>query len=228
MRINNIIINGEVLGGFSRGDTKKKIFDERKQKSSRNIQKILVDAEIGNVNFFATDLNDFDIHFHGSAILSHDVIFDVEIIENQMKIIVKFNGCNISGNLILDIALPKKVYKEIFVTTNLGDVVLKNDVVVEKLRVKTMSGSIDSKAIINSISFDTMNGDANVLINARKDICLNMSTMNGTVDVVLNNIGSMDISTSTMNGRISKCTRKEGRHAIEGIISTMNGNINIR
>lgn len=223
-----ITINGKILNNWSGNFACEKVFDERKHENGADIEKIFVDADIGNVNFFLSELTDFDIRLHGKVFAERDINFEIRKIGNKLEVEVGFNGSTINGNLTLDVAIPKKVYKEIEISTISGNIDLKEDIKVNALNVKSMSGNVHTKANLKETIINTMNGEIIAVINAKNDISINISTMNGNVNVELNNIGMIDIATSTMNGRIKKHGIKVGRHSVEGAISTMNGNINIR
>lgn len=222
-----ITINGRILNNSTNNFACEKVYDERKLQSGTNIEKIFVEANIGNVNFFTTDLTDFDIRLNGKVFSTNDIVLNVKTLGNKLKVDVDFNGSSINGNLTLDVAVPQKVYNEIFVSTISGNIDVKEDVKVHTLKAESMSGSVHTRASLKEMAVDTMNGKVTAIINAKNDISIKISTMNGNVNAELNNIGRIDISTSTMNGRVRKPDIKVGRHSIKGTISTMNGNINI-
>lgn len=99
----------------------------------------------------------------------------------------------------LDVNLPNKYYKEIYLKTTNGKIKV-NDFKLGNLIVKTSNGAI-SVENINSDKIDASTQNGKILLNDISAPIINGETSNGSVSV--KDINSENLSIATINGRIN-------------------------
>lgn len=224
---NNVtIIGGRVLNGDGTCETQK--FDEIKSEYANNVEKITIDSTFADVNISVSNSSKVEAHFYGQASVEGEINFDVRLVNGELRIILKFVGNCYNNNLKLDITVPDKTFKVISVKNASGDITLSEDVSTEQLKVKTMSGDLETNATFTNASISNMSGDIELSINASKDIVAEISTMSGNVSAEFNNIRQVNLSTSSMSGNVKNRHKGEAGYTANVYISTMSGNIRIR
>ena len=239
------IMGNRIFGGNSNG--KKQTIDDKREVDSNDVKKITINSAFANVSINPSDSNNIEVWLRGEAEISGELDFDVKTINNVLNVFLNFKGDNYwySGYIKLDITVPKKLFKEIFLEGTSSDLSVEKGVLAETLKVKTMSGDIevtaspdtveistqsgDVEATVSSgkVDISTMSGDVTLEINAIKDVRVKVSTMSGDVESYFYNIGQLNLSTKTMSGDVTN-HHKDGKGYTANVnISTMSGDIKI-
>lgn len=160
-RANNVtIINGKVINGNDSISYKK--FDDRKEENAHNVEKINIDSSMANVDVSVSNPEKVEAHFFGEISVDGDVKFDVKRILNEIIVTLNFSETSFGGNLKLNVTIPSKEFKQIFIKTNSGNVQLKENVATSSLKVKTHSGDVETNSIFRYAILKTMSGDIKI------------------------------------------------------------------
>lgn len=225
---NVTIVNGRVIGGGGNADKK---FEQKKSEDARNIEKIRIDSVFANVSIRPSESSMIEAHLHGCVEDERKVKLEFCKTMSQLKIAVKIAEGSFNGNLELDITVPYKTFKEIFIKTTSADVTVNKQVSTDSLKVETMSGDVETHATFKKAFAKTMSGDVDILEGANQDVTVEVSTMSGDVSVELDNICRISSHVKTMSGRVrdrnSHITKEKGYEAIVNV-STMSGDVTIR
>lgn len=227
LRANNVtIINGKVINGDDSISYKK--FDDRKEENAHNVEKITIDSSIADVDVSVSNSEKVEAHFFGEVSADGDVKFDVKRILNEIIVTLNFSGTSFGGNLKLNVTIPSKEFKQIFIKTNSGDVQLRENVATSGLKVKTLSGDVETNSIFRHAILKTTSGDVDIFINAISNVELAVSTMSGDIETELQNIGHVNLSSSTMSGTTKNRHNSTVGYTADVDLSTMSGDIKIR
>lgn len=223
----NNIIGGLVINGGGTG--KQKRFDNRKSEDARNIEKITINSAVADINVTVSNSSKVESHFYGNAQTDGEIIFDVCMVNYELKITLKFIGNFYNGDLKLDVTVPRKIFKVITAITSSADVTLGEGVSADYIKVKTKSGDLEACAAVNNISVSTVSGDVELDINATKDISIEISTVSGDVSTKFNNVKHIELSASSRSGDIRNyCHKGRTGHTANVDISTLSGDISIK
>lgn len=148
-RANNVtIINGKVINGND--SISYKNFDDRKEENAHNVEKITIDSSMADVDVSVSNSEKVEAHFFGEVSVDGDVKFDVKRILNEIIVTLNFSGASFGGNLKLNVTIPAKEFKQIFIKTNSGDVQVRENVATSDLKVKTQSGDVETNSILDT------------------------------------------------------------------------------
>ena len=163
-------------------------FDESKLEDCSNVDKITIDSLVGAVHVSVSDSSNAEVHFYGEANMYGDVNFDVQVVNRELKITLQFMGNCFVGNVKLDIAVPKKLFKVIAAESLSANITLDNNVSADSLDIKTVFGNleINAKAVTDSISVTAASGSTEV------------STKKGNV-VIITKSGGVSVNTESGN-----------------------------
>ena len=126
----------------------RKVFDEVQKCDADSVDSIEVDVERIDVRFHHWTSQIITVKFCGEAdIASGDVEFDAYILRNRLYVETKVKGIVETSDLKLDIWLPGNIFDEIRVNGNSAQVEINSGVVARLVRVETLSGNIDIRAI---------------------------------------------------------------------------------
>lgn len=224
---NNVtIINGWVINGDETGNLKQ--FDEWKFVDCSNVDKITIDSNICNVNVFTVNSPKAEVHFYGEATVDEDVNFDVSIVKHELRITLLFTGNCYNGNLKLDVTIPTRTFKVITARSSSGDITLNSGVSAEYLKVKTLSGDLETDATVSNVSVSTTSGDIDIYIDAIQNLSIEASTTSGDVSAKFNNIGRINLSLQSISGNVRNRHRENRGFTADVDISTISGDIKIR
>lgn len=237
----SIIINGKVYGNIygsvrivngkiipSDGNTGKE-FDERKSEDATNIDKIFIESTSANVDVALSDTSEIQAHLYGHVNSDAQIELDVRKAYRQLRITVKKKSGFYCGTLKLDILVPSKMFKEIMIKSISADITLNANVLTECLKVSTRSGDIETNATFDNAHLNTMSGDVDICVDAKRNVAINVSTMSGDVSAEFGNIRKVNLSADTMSGDIQNRHReKEMGYIADVNISSMSGDIMIR
>lgn len=224
---NNVtIINGRVINGDEAGKSKQ--FDEWKVVNCSDVNKITIDSTVCDVNVSATNSSKAEVHFYGGAIVDEDVNFDVSIVNRELRITLLFTGNCYNENLRLDVTIPTRTFKVITARSSSADITLNSGVSAEYLKVKTLSGDLETDATVSNVSVSTTSGDIDLYIDAIQDVSVEASTTIGDVSAEFNNIGHINPSLRSMCGDVRNRHRGNRGFTADVDISTMSGDIKIR
>ena len=222
----NVSINGRNINCVRSAEMgKAKKFDEKRMVDCSNIDSISIDSPLVDVNIFVS--NSFEAHFYGEAVIDGDVNFDVHTINRELRIVMYVQNC-FSGNLKLDVSLPRKIFKAISVKSSSADITLSEGILTKYLKVKTLSGDLETNAVFKNIAVSTMSGDVNLWVDAIQDISVKMSTISGDVSMKFNNIGHVNIFMDSISGDVINCHKEKGGFTADVDISSTSGDIRIR
>lgn len=223
---NKIIIKGRIIneGGLCNSQA----FDATKIKDANNLDKVIIDSTFADVNVLVSDSSNAEVHFYGHAELDGNITFDVQVVNRELRVILKYIGNYFNGELQLDITLPQKTFEVISVTSSSSAIVLNNGVSANHLIVKNMAGDLKTSATFTNASINTVNGDIRLDTNATTNINLDISTMSGNVSVNLNNIGHINLSTNPIGKMVQNTHKDISGYTADVSISSMSGNIKIK
>lgn len=219
----NCCINGVFISGNEPQNLKR--FDETRVEDGSNIDRIFINSQIGDVRLYASNSSKVKVHCYGNC--SENVEFDAFIVSGELRVLVKAEG-NVLGNVNLDVAVPKKTYKQISVTTVSSDIVVDKMLRAEFLKIKTASGNLETSMSFNKAFISLASGDVDLYTKAMSNISIYISTMSGNVLAEFDNIGYIELDTRTMSGDVKNRHRSNGRFEANVQISTMSGNIKIK
>ena len=203
-------------------------FDKRKAEDCSDIEKIAIDSKFCNVNVSVSNSSNVEAHFYGEADFDGDVNFDVQAVNREIRITLEITGNCFIRNLQLDVTIPSKIFKVISANSSSANITLNKGVSTDYLKVKTLSGNLETNATVNNVSVFTKSGDVELCIDANQDISVDISTMSGDVSAEFKNIRNMTLSTSSISGNIRNCHNKESRgYNADVNISTKSGDIRI-
>ncbi len=203
-------------------------FNQKKIKDSSDIDKITIDSKFVDVHVLTSNSSKIQAHFYGEANIDGDVIFDVQVVNRELRITLKFTGICVSGNLNLDVTVPHKMFDMISLRSSSADFTLNEGVLTDYLKMETKSGDLETHATVNNVSVSTMSGDIDLYINAEQDVSVKISTKSGDVSVEFNNIRHVNLSTSSMSGKVRNRHNGNRGFTANVNISTMSGDIKIR
>lgn len=212
----------------SDGTGKNQKFDERKVEECSNIENITINSKFVDVNVYVSNSSKVEAHLYGEADINGDVNFDVQVVNRELRITLKYPGNRFYRNLQLDVSVPKKTFEVISAKSSSADITLNKGVSTDYLKVNIKSGDLETNATVNNISVFTMSGDVKLCIDATKDINVKVSTMSGDVSAKFNNIGHINLSTSCRCGDVINCHTGSRGYNADVDISTMSGDIIIR
>jgi len=132
-----------------------------------------------------------------------------------------------TGDLKLDVTIPRKTFQMISVQTLSAHVVLNEGVSAKHVNLKTQSGKVKASAAFANISVRTMSGKVKLLVNAETNISIDVSSMNGNITAKLNNIGDVNLSARSMSGGVDNYHQGKTGYMANVNVSTMSGNITI-
>lgn len=218
---NSINISGDVFGSNITITTANAIvkcksrilnhFDEKLSFDASSIEKIVIDSDI-NINMSVSNSSKVTVHFCGQAeIAKEDIWFDARIDGHELIIKLKFIDDCYNSNLKLDVIVPYKTFKAIWVDTTSADFTLNKGVSMESLRVSSTSGKI------------------RLQIYATKDIEVGISSMYGNVSVEFENVNFSYLSTRSLRGKIVNYYKSGNGYTAKANvdISTTSGNITL-
>ncbi len=225
---NNVtIVNGRIVSGgnFFGGEPKK--INEKKSASANSISRITVNCDCANVQMNVANTNSVDAHFFGQVTTDGTTEFDVSTFGSEVKITVKLTGNSMNSDLNLLINIPARMFEMITVKSENGNIIISEGVTTKKLKLKSTNGNVESSAIFEDIKANSMNGNAEVYVNANSDVELDVSSMNGNAIVELHNISRCNLSTSSMNGSVRNRFHASTGYVADGEVSSMNGNVRV-
>ncbi len=223
---NVIIVNGQIIGKGGTGKFQK--YDERKSHDATNIQRIVVDSSFVDVDVLASETNKIDVHFYGKADVDGELNFEVQVSNDELKVMIKSCGSCYNAELKLDIILPMKMFKNISVHTMSADITLSDKISCDKLRLKSTSGDLETSATFRNANLSTMSGDIEITAHANEDIVIDASAVSGDICLMLGNISNMVISTRSISGNVRNTYKYSNGFFAEIDLSTTSGDIRIR
>ncbi len=222
----NTIINGRVINGCGTGKTQN--FDEKKSEYANNVENITIDSAVADINVSISNSSNVEAHFYGQANIDGGISFDVRKVNRDLKVTLQFTGNCYNGNLKLDVTLPQKIFKVITAKSTSADVTLNEGVSTDYIKVKTLSGDLETNATFTNASISTISGNVDLCIDAKKDVSVEITTISGDVSTEFKNIRYINISTSTISENVKNTHKSVSGHIANVDVSTMSGNIKIK
>lgn len=223
---NVVVINGQIVNEGEKAKTQK--FDEIRSEDVNNVEEISIYSTSVDVNILVSDSSKIEAHFYGQAELNGEVHFDVRLVNGELKIILNLIGSSCNSNLRLDVTVPQKIFKEIFIQTLSADITLSKKVLVDFLKLKTQSGDMKTNASFSRASLTTKSGDVKLYINASKNIDVEIYTMSGDVLSEFNNVSHINLFTNSLSGKIGNLHKEETGYIADVDIFTMSGDIKVK
>ncbi len=200
-------------------------FDEKKLIKYNDIEIITINSQMVDINVSATNFSDIYAHLYGEAEFNGNISFDFENVNHELIIKVNFNGNYYNGNLKLDVAIPKKIFKIISTNSTSANITFSENILTNFLKVKSKSGNVQTNAIFTNATIATMSGDITLSINAKENIFININTISGDVSTTFNNIGYINLSTNSKSGVVTNHHKDIAEYTANVAISTISGNI---
>lgn len=202
-------------------------FDERKTESADNVNGFIIDSSVANIEMFASNSNEIEVHFYGHAVGDGAINFKVKNIDGFLTISVKTKGTFYESNLQVDIALPHKKYKAISVKTISAKIELQNNILTRLLEAASVSGKIESNVTFKEAYISSTSGRVDLNLNADSDISAGIKTISSKVNIKLNNIGQLNLNSSSVSGYIKNNHTNMGDFSAKINVSTISGKITI-
>ncbi len=202
-----------------------KELQRKKCKSFKNIESIVIDSELVNVNIFVAETSKIRAHFYGKSNVECDANLKITRIDKELRIVLNFSGNFYMIDSKLDIILPKKIFKKIYIKSDISNVIVNKDVLVESVEFCTVTGNFESYALASKVSASTKSGNVKIDINLTKDIEIKAYTINGNINVKLKNIRIVNLTRSVMTEKIKEFYAEKGQYSATVNVSTMTGNI---
>lgn len=199
--------------------------DERKTISAIDIENILIHTQLTDINIVEADSYVIEVHLYGRTSEQDEISFiNVTASKKELEITLDEYA---TGNLTLEVKLPKKTFQKVEVTSRKGNIFICECIATNKLDTETVSGDINVKCTFTHILAITSNGDINVSTRAEKDIinaCI--QSKSGDIEAQFKNVGNMELTMQTMSGHAKNCrTGKEGIYSANVNLITMSGDI---
>ena len=229
MNINNLPVNRRVIRG-NNTNLNKRVFGEKKYENSDQINNISIRSSFVDVKILVSDsAKDIEIYFHGQVKMNGDISFSVRTKKDELKVILVGSGIFVSGDLQLDITIPPKMFKSIYIKSNSADITLDEKVLVEQLQMETLSGDLITNATFKTVNISATSGDVKLFTRAKEDISVVISTTSGDVLAQFINIKNLNLLTKTTTGDIMNCRKiATGSYNADLVdISTTSGDITI-
>lgn len=221
----SVTINGRVMNLGN--ETNSCQIDETKTIEGA-VKEFVINSSCIDVRFLPSDNENIVIKLKGKCSKNSSIPkLDVKKEGGKLEINLVSSGMMI-GSITLDIMIPNKEYKSIFVKSQSANVYFGNKVKCETITFSTMSGNIDVDAECEFVDLNTLSGDINADIKASKNTSIKMKSMSGNIDLKLVNVSSATINHSTCVGRVSNmfCESANGYIVTANLITT-SGNIKI-
>lgn len=204
-----------------------KHIDDTQSVCANCINRIIVNSDFANVHINVAEINSIDVHLLGNVTTKGNVEFDVSKCGNKVIITAKIKGGYTCIEANLNIIIPSRMFEFIYVQSRNGSISIAEGVVADRIQVNSMNKNVEVFAVSKSIEIKSKNGNVIVYVNANSDISLNVCSMNGSVTVELHSICWCNLNVSSMNGDIRKYFCKSNGYIATGIVSSMNGNVNV-
>lgn len=195
-----LVASGCIMRPIGWSSQKVSINQEEKFKME-DIKRITAGTASADIKVIATDEKEIRFHYYGNVrVASADKNFAPYIDINQSgsslvlmeKISNGLNSVSFSGNVNLDIYVPKQYQEEV--------------------KLNTASGHIDIRNFEGSGDINTASGDVNIE-NCRGDFTAN--TVSGHVDYKKNSVLNNDLSLNSVSGNISISIAKSSEFSLK-------------
>lgn len=161
-----IFTDSSIFDSSRSGIFTKKIINIEKVYDIDNLNDIFIETSSTDVNIIPVDSDEIKIHLYGSAKASSEKSFPklfTEIQGDKLTIEVRsFNGFGFSffsGDINLDIYIPKKYKNNLDIDVSSADVII-NDLEINNFNFDSSSGDLDLKSLKSNESiFKTSSGD---------------------------------------------------------------------
>ncbi len=206
----------------------RKVFDKVQKCDADSVDSIEVDVERIDVRFHHWTSQIITVKFCGEAdIASGDIEFDTYILRNRLYVETKVKGIVETSNLKLDIWLPGNIFDEIRVNGNSAQVEINSGVVARLVRVETLSGNIDIRAIFIKAIVKSNGGNVNMHINAQSRVDAQISTSRGDISIFLKNVRKVNLSAKSQYGKVLNKNRGQYGYIASLKATTKSGNITV-
>lgn len=206
----------------------RKVFDEVQKCDADSVDSIEVDVERIDVRFHHWTSQIITVKFCGEAdIASGDVEFDAYILRNRLYVETKVKGIVETSDLKLDIWLPGNIFDEIRVNGNSAQVEINSGVVARLVRVETLSGNIDIRAIFIKAIVKSNDGNVNMHINAQSRVDAQISTSRGDISIFLKNVRKVNLSAKSQYGKVLNKNIGQYGYIASLKATTKSGNITV-
>lgn len=166
----NVQINGRnvrINGRDITYDEGRKI-DERKVIGSKGIESISIQASSTDINITTSDSSKIELHLYGRTSNEDKVTFiNATTYKKQLTITLDESA---TGNLMLEVKLPKKRFKKIEASSKYEDILVEEGVLTNLLVIVANSGDINTKCTIAECLLTTASGNIKVSTEAEQDI----------------------------------------------------------
>ena len=201
--------------------------DERKEVKALGIKEMYIDSAIADIKIGTSNSSVIEARLHGRLDKGENVNFRMEVADSTLKVILGFTGSCYYSELNLDIRVPHKAFKETIIKSLLANITLDEEILTEKLIVRTKHGNVESNARFKETSIVTTNGDVELYTSAPGNICISISTVKGNILAELENVGIINFS-SEPGGDIRNHHKAGVGHEAKVDISTKSGTAVIR
>ncbi len=232
-----IIINGKVTGQINsngrvitNNHEETKTVDITKTELAYSTLNLSISSQLANVNISTWDNDNVQARLHGNISKEQNISLNISKAYKNIKISVDVNSFSNSfcmvNNLELDIQVPLKLFEEVIIKSNNGNISLKslNASVVD---ASCTNGNISCCVLPKHLSLSSNNGNLQLNAKAVQDSVLDLNSKNGNISAKLNNISHSTVDVFSKNGNhtMSCSHSKAGLYAISGNVSTKNGNV---
>lgn len=232
-----IIINGKVLGQvISNGSVvtnnpeTTKTVDVTKTETAFSTLTLSISSQLASINISTWNKDIVQARLHGNISKDRNISLNTSKAYKKIKISVDVDTSSdsfcIASNLELDIQVPLKLFEEVIIKSDSGNISLKS-LNTSIIAASCNNGNISSYVLPKNLFLSTKNGNVILNANAIQDSNLELASKNGNISVKLNNVSHSTVDLSSQNGNhtLSVSHSRAGLYAVSGNISTKNGNI---
>ena len=236
---NNVtIINGQVIEDSSCADAKN--IDELKKESVKGIKRIYINTKNVAVNVLPCDSKEITAHLHGSIITNGEIKFSVERKKDEIyiSVIEVLGSANMSIfyntivkqslELVLDVMIPSITVEYLRLQSLNGSLNVGELVCANKISINNINGDSVSNGNCKQLEIGSKNGGIKIVVDAKKDINLDIFNTNGKIEVRLSNIAVFNAILDSKNGNVKNKAQLDGKYKVTGRITSQNGNIKIK
>lgn len=223
----NVQINGRnvrINGRDVTYDEGRKI-DERKVISEKGIENISIQSSLADVNITTSDSSVIEIHLYGRT-SNEDKFTFINVATYKKGLAITLDE-SATGNLRLEVRLPKTTLQKIEVDSNVGDICIKENVSTNMLEMLTVSGNINVQCTFAELLTTTASGNIEISTVAERNIasaCI--QSKSGNVKTEFKNVGNMELTMQTMSGDAKNYrTAKGGKYSANVNLNTISGDI---
>lgn len=227
MTINKFFGDQDAMNKPSNGNIFLAKIDKKRILTSTGIQNLSIYSTFARVNVVITDSPNINIHLYGKVKTNVNVTFSCKVVDNEL--IIKQNSSKEDssvGDLILTVAVPRKRFDRIAITTMSSNTTVYSGIICKTLTFKSLYGNLKTSSSFEKSSANTKNGNIDYFISPKGEVFLDLYTLSGNIILDFCSNASAVITTKTMSGKvINRYKGKSRDNVVHGTVETKTGSI---